>query len=165
MTDILACVIQITNPAWQPSDPSASLFLSKVAEGVNQSQPGSLPPKNGPVGPSPLKAGSPFSEEQRIQERSNLYEKALQRSIMLHSTKSAEQIKQAHRGVGRQPGSARSTYLAAMPEADDITEEEEADGWETKMVKRKDGDLNGSREQPGLKDVGMLDMLQDAIRR
>jgi len=136
-----------------------------VAEGVNQSLPGFAPTKNGPVRPGPPKATSPFSEEQRIQERSNLYEKALQRSIMLHSTKPAEQFKQTHCGVGRQPGSARSTYLAAMPEADDTVEEEEADGWETKMIKRKDGELNGSSERPGLKDVGMLDMLQDVIRR
>jgi hypothetical protein len=83
----------------------------------------------------------------------------------MHSTKLADQSKQSHRGVGRLPGSARSTYLAAMPEADDLLEEEEADGWETKMLKRKDGDLTGSREQPGLKQVGMLDMLQDVIRR
>jgi hypothetical protein len=136
-----------------------------VAEGVNQSLPGFAPIKNGHVRPGPLKATSPFSDEQRIQERSNLYEKALQRSIMLRSTKPAEQLNQAHRGVGRQPGSARSTYLAAMPEAEDNMEEEEADGWETKMIKRKDGELNGSREHPGLRDVGMLDMLQDVIRR
>jgi hypothetical protein len=71
------------------------------------------------------------------------------------------------RGVGQVPGSSRSTYLATMPEANDghEEEEEEDDGWQTNMLKRKVPGPGDSSEDPGLKEVGMFNMLQDVIRR
>ena len=70
------------------------------------------------------------------------------------------------RGVGRLPGSSRSTYLATMKEAEDGLEEaDEEDGWEIKMIKRKGPGLEYSQEEPDRRDHGVLDILQDVIRR
>jgi hypothetical protein len=53
-----------------------------------------------------------------------------------------------------------------MKEAEDGLEEaDEEDGWETKMIKRKGPDLGYSQEESDGRDHGVLDMLQDVIRR
>ena len=97
-----------------------------------------------------------------------MYERALQRSIMLRGTskQGLQGVTETSRGVGRLPGTTKSTYLATMKEADDGLEEEaEADGWETKMVHRQDADLELSRGEADQRNNGVLDMLQDVMRR
>lgn len=71
----------------------------------------------------------------------------------------------ASRGVGRLPGTTKSTYLATMKEADDGLEEEaEEDGWEIKMIKARGTDLELSQEEVARRDNGVLDMFQDVMR-
>lgn len=157
---------QITNPAWQPSDPGASLFLSKVAE----SDAGrTVDARPRPLDTSRRASPPSVSGEQHLRDRSNVYERALQRSVMLRIGNKQAQPSSltlaASRGVGRLPGTTKSTYLATMKEADDGLEEEaEEDGWEIKMIKARGTDLELSQEEVARRDNGVLDMFQDVMR-
>ena len=116
-----------------------------------------------------------MSNEQRLRERSNIYERALQRSIMLKSSSGERGAKLAeasslgnNRGVGRLPG--RHSQLPTMQE-DYYPMSDEDQGWETKMVKRhglqdSTDQLQESRhaDPPAPRD-GIFNVLQDVMKQ
>lgn len=96
-------------------------------------------------------------EEARLRERSNIYEQALQRSIMLKGDGKSRLTNVQASSAGR------SAKLPTMREISDL--EEDAEGWETKMIKQQDLEDLDVAEEGRVKDDGMLHMLQDVIRR
>lgn len=155
---------KITNPEWQPSDP-ASMLLSRIADGEINSQRLKSPFRlRNKMLNSTQWAGSPSarsradvpfagSEEDRLKQKSMIYEAALQRSLLLKSGAAGSRL----------ATTGRSSRLLPMEEAPEIEDE---DGWETaKLGERlQDQDqLQGSAEADSA--PGMLGLIHEVIKK
>jgi autophagy-related protein 9 len=155
---------KITNPEWQPSDP-ASMLLSRIADGEINSQRLKSPfrLRNGMLNSTQLggsrsaklRADAPFagSDEDRLKQKSMVYEAALQRSLLLKSGA----------GGSRTATTGRSSRLQPMQEAPEVEDE---DGWETAKLGERLHDqdqLQASAE--GDSAPGMLGLIQQVIKK
>ncbi|KAJ9101819.1 autophagy protein atg9 [Naganishia friedmannii] len=158
--------VKITNPEWQPSDPATSMLLSRIADGDAKSastlrsssrsrrsllRPGIATSSR----PSSSANETPFlgTEDERLRHKSQLYETALQRSIMLKGT-----------NVGiKASTSTRSSRLQPMEER---PEAEEEDGWETARLGAmpRDADMQESVNEAD-HGAGMLGLLHQVIKK
>lgn len=157
---------KITNPEWQPSDSAASLLLSRIADGDNKGSHRLNSPfrlRNGMLRSvtsnrlaKSRAVDPPFvgSEEERLKQKSMLYETALQRSLMLKGPNVAS------KSAGL---SGRSSRLQPMEERSEVEDE---DGWETAKLGTRMHDhdqLNGSLEDDS--GAGMLGLIQQVIKK
>lgn len=155
---------KITNPEWQPSDPASMLF-SRIADGEINSQRLKSPfrLRNGMLNSThlggsrsaKLRADVPFggTHEDRLKQKSMVYEAALQRSLLLKSGA----------GGSRTATTGRSSRLQPMQEAPEVEDE---DGWETAKLggRLHDQDqLQGAAE--GDSGAGMLGLIHQVIKK
>lgn len=155
---------KITNPEWQPSDP-ASMLLSRIADGEINSQRLKSPfrLRNGILSPTQLGSSRtaklhgdvPIAggEEDRLKQRSMVYEAALQRSLLLRSGATGS----------RMAPTGRSSRLQPMQEAPEVEDE---DGWETAKLGERLHDqdqLQASAE--GDAGPGMLGLIHQVIKK
>lgn len=158
-----------THPNWQPSDPASSVFLDRLvgmhqaslkADPYSSRQTGSIYSPNGhgrPIGSGmaghgnmPRGLGLALGEDAVLRERSRSYDRAW--------AKSSQLLK--HR-------------LEAMRENNEVDDEGpvddsvEADGWNKHIGEdgRDDDGHEESDEEGFLKDMGMMGLLQQVMRR
>jgi autophagy-related protein 9 len=150
---------QATHPEWQPSDPSASIFLSKMTDQPVLRSPqlrkGRLSHQHGPSNELP--------ESDYLRDRSQVYERALQRSIMMRSsTKPLPTRNSPNRPFRRGP----RERLESMQEQAEVNEA----GWDTAEVvpgagndsDESDGVIHGRKGS--LKDNGMIGLIQHVMK-
>ncbi len=155
---------QVTHPEWQPSDQTASIFLSKMTDQTGALSPqlrkgNSVHARGHTDAPGPTGRDVPDSDY--LRDRSQLYERALQRSIMMRS--SSKPLPK--RSVPKHPFQ-RGERLEAMKEQNEVNEA----GWEAAEVPSRSG--NGSDESDsamhGRKDTlrgnGMIGLLQHVMK-
>ncbi|KAJ9122760.1 hypothetical protein QFC24_004190 [Naganishia onofrii] len=161
---------KITNPEWQPSDAATSLLLSRIADGdakaavtlrnSSRSRRGLLRLGNS-TSPrlSSLANESLFAvtEDERLKQKSLLYETALQRNNVLKGTNVP--------GV-KATTTTTSTRNPRLQPMEERPEAEEEDGWETAQlgVMPRDGDMQGSANEADHGD-GMLGLLHQVIKK
>ncbi|KAJ9113885.1 hypothetical protein QFC19_000079 [Naganishia cerealis] len=157
---------KITNPEWQPSDAAVSLFLSRTADGDTRGPHAlrspfhsrrSLIRTGAPTTsrPSSLAADTPFAgnDDERLKQKSLLYETALQRSLLLKSNNA---------GGAKAATRARGSRLKRMDEG---PEAEEEDGWETARLGAVGLNADMQESVEGSHGAGMMGLLHQVIKK
>lgn len=189
---------KITNPDWQPADASASQYLSRVAEedspqnrsreSITPTEPGARSVA-GDAALSRRRTGKhnvdssrpPLNEQERkLKEKSMIYERALQRSIMLKSTsggsifgpgansmhmkasRAAETFSRQEQALARLRGQAPPASRLPPPSPAHDVREDNA-GWEMSGVRRGQDDVEEDLEQSEGK--GVLGLIGQAMKK
>ncbi|WVQ76748.1 hypothetical protein IAR50_006422 [Cryptococcus sp. DSM 104548] len=145
-----------THPDWQPSDPSSSVFLDRLAHNRNRTlSPGAIASTAGGTGGSFYAGGRGLGingsvmgdlDEAQLRARSQVYERAWARSSHLHGPTASS------------PGNVRGRAIQEGNEEEDGSIE----GWTQGLRVSDEGAEN---EEGRWKDEGVVELLQQVLRR
>ncbi len=124
-----------THPDWQPQDPSATVYLSKMADDLAYRGDSSAQQRHGKSAGGAALGFTPVNSV--LAARSQLYDDALMRSISLAKGSNAAALAASAMKTG--PRSARPQALQAVEESRDSLDLEYEDATPAGMERQQDG--------------------------